>query len=117
MLTVEDVRVDGRRERVAVGLVDTEREATSDPLFRTLEERGLHGVHLVTRDDHRGLVAATRRDVQGATWPWWYVLALRNAGGKVAKKYRGDPTRDLEAVCAVPDWAWALHLARDVVVR
>ena len=117
VLIVKGVREDGRRELLAVDVADTESEATYDQLFWNLKERGLHGVRLVTSDDHRGLVAATQRHVQGAAWQRCYVHVLRNAGGKVAQKHRNALTHDLKAVYAAPDAAWALDLARDVVAR
>jgi len=53
---------------LAVDVADSESEATYDALFRSLKERGLRGVQLVTSDDHRGLVSAVQRHFQGASW-------------------------------------------------
>ena len=117
VLIVKGVREDGHRELLAVDVADTESETTYDALFRRLEERGLHGAQLVTSDDQRGLVAAIRRHFEGAAWQRCYVHFLRNAGGKDARKDRRALTRDLKAVYASPDKAWALELARDVAER
>jgi len=117
VLIVKGVREDGHRELLAVDVADTESEATIDELFRSLKERGLHGVQLVTSDDHRGLIAAIHRHFQGVSWQRCYVHFLRNASGKVARKHRKALTSDLKAVYAAPDAAWALNLARDVVNR
>jgi len=117
VLIVKGVREDGRRELLAVDVADTESEATYDELFRRLKERGLHGVQLVTSDDHRGLVAAIQRHFQGAAWQRCHVHFLRNAQGKVAKRHRKALSSDLKAVYAAPSKAWALELARDVVER
>ncbi len=62
------VRQDGFREILAVEVADTESEATYQELFRSLKQRGLKGVELVTSDDHEGLKAAVERHLQGASW-------------------------------------------------
>ena len=67
VLIVAGVRADGCREILAVEVADTESEATYQELFRRLKARGLHGVMLVTSDDHAGLRAAIARHFQGAS--------------------------------------------------
>ena len=117
VLVVKGVRDDGRREILAVDVADTESEATYDELFRALKDRGLHGVRLVTSDDHRGLVAAIARYFQGASWQRCQVHFLRNALGKVARKHRKALASDVKAVFAAPTKAWALTAASGVVER
>ena len=117
VLVVKGVRSDGQRELLAVDVADSESEATYDALFRNLKDRGLHGVQLVTSDDHKGLVAAIRRHFQGASWQRCQVHFLRNARGKVARKHQAALTSDLKAIYAAPDREWALSLAREVVER
>ena len=117
VLIVKGVREDGHRELLAVDVADTESEATYDELFRRLKQRGLHGVRMVTSDDHRGLVAAIQRHFQGAAWQRCYVHFKRNAKGKVAKKHRTALENDLKAVYAAPSKTWAMKLARDIVQR
>lgn len=103
VLIVKGIREDGHRELLAVDVADTERVATYDQLFGCLKERGLHGVRLVSRVDHRGLVAAIHRHVQGAAWQRCFVHFLRNALGKVARKHRKALSSDLKAVYAASD--------------
>ena len=67
VLIVLGVRDEGFREILAVEVADTESEATYRELFRSLKERGLKGVDLVTSDEHKGLVAAVERGLQGAS--------------------------------------------------
>jgi len=117
VLVVKGVRSDGQRELLAVDVADSESEATYDALFRKLKERGLHGVQLVTSDDHKGLVAAIQRHFQGASWQRCQVHFLRNARGKVARKHQAALTSDLKAIYAAPDREWALDAARGVVER
>ena len=61
VLVVSAVREDGFREVLAVEVADVESEATYQELFRTLKERGLKGVELVTSDEHKGLKSAIER--------------------------------------------------------
>ncbi len=117
VLVVKGVRADWRRELLAVDVADSESESTYDALFRKLKERGLHGVQLVTSDDHRGLVNAVHRHFQGASWQRCQVHFLRDARGKVARKHQAALTADLKAIYAAPDRDWALSLAREVVER
>ena len=117
VLVVKGVREDGRREILAVSVADTESEATYDELFRSLEDRGLHGVRMVTSDNHRGLVNAVRRHFQGAAWQRCQVHFIRNALGKVARKHQKALSSDLKAVFASPNREWALDAAPGVVER
>lgn len=117
VLIVKGVREDGHREILAVSVADTESEATYDELFRSLKDRGLRGVRLVTSDDHRGLVNAIQRHFQGAAWQRCQVHFMRNALGKVARKHQKTLSSDLKAVYAAPNRKWALEAARSVAER
>lgn len=114
---MKGVRADGRRELLAVDVADSESEATYEALFRSLKQRGLHGVQLVTSDDHRGLVNAIHKHFQGATWQRCQVHFLRNARGKVTRKHQAALTADLKAIYASPDGEWALSLVQEVIER
>lgn len=117
VLVVKGVREDGRRELLAVDVADSESEATYETLFRQLKARGLHGVQLVTSDDHRGLVNAIHKHFQGAVWQRCQVHFLRNARGKVTRKHQAALTADLKAIYASPDGEWALSLVQEVIER
>lgn len=102
VLVVAGVRDDGRREVLAVEVADTESEATYQDLFRRLKTRGLHGVVLVTSDDHAGVRAAITRHFQGASWQRCQVHFARNLRGRVGVKHRAQLTEDLRAIFAAP---------------
>ena len=68
VLRVKGISRSGHRGILAVEIANTESEATWGELFRKLRERGLMGVLLVISDEHKGLVAAIRRYLQGAQW-------------------------------------------------
>lgn len=64
LVTSQGVGGDGRRELLAVAVVDTESEAPYDDLSRRLKDRDLHGVRLITSDDHRWPVNAIQKHSQ-----------------------------------------------------
>lgn len=117
VLIVKGVRADGLRELLAVDVADTESEATYDSLFRSLKDRGLTGVRLVTSDDHRGLANAIQKHFQGAAWQRCQVHIVRNAVGKVGKRHQRAITDDVRAVFNAPSITWAKELKAEVVER
>ena len=58
----------GERQVLGVSVSLSEQEAHWRAFLKALKDRGLHGVELVTSDDHEGLGAA-RRAVLGSV-PW-----------------------------------------------
>jgi len=112
VLIVAGVRDDGRRELLAVEVADTESEATYEALFRRLKARGLHGVGLVTSDDHAGLRAAIARHFQGASWQRCQVHFARNLQGRVGVKHRARVGADLRGIFAAASAAQARAAAR-----
>jgi transposase-like protein len=117
VLIVTGVRADGRREILAVAIVDTESEATYHDLFRDLKRRGLTGVRLVTSDDHVGLKAAITRHFQGASWQRCQVHFTRNLLGMVGAGRRGELAGDLREVFAATTRAQAMAMAEEVAIR
>ena len=117
VLVVAGVRADGRREVLAVEVADTESEATYQALFRSLKERGLRGVELVTSDDHQGLRAAIARHFQGASWQRCQVHLARNLLGAVGQRHRRRLADDLRAVFAASTAEQAQAAARAAADR
>lgn len=116
-LIVAGVRDDGHREILAVEVADTESEATYEALFRRLKGRGLHGVVLVTSDDHAGLRAAITRHFQGAGWQRCQVPFARNLQGRVGAKHRAQVAEDLRAIFAAPEATQARAMAQSCAAR
>ena len=117
VLVVAGVRDDGRREILAVEVADTESEATYQDLFRRLKGRGLHGVRLITSDDHAGLRAAIARHFQGASWQRCQVHFARNLQGRVGAKHRAQLAEDLRTIFAAPAATQARATARACAER
>lgn len=117
VLLVSAVRDDGYRELVAVEVAATESEATYQELFRSLKERGLRGVKLVTSDDHQGLRRAIERHFQGAGWQRCQVHFSRNLQGLVGRRQRQQVAEDLRTIFACPTLALARETVRTIADR
>lgn len=68
LLIAIGVNKEGCREIIGFHVANTESESSWGELFGSLKERGLKGVHLITSDNHKGLVNAIQKHFQGATW-------------------------------------------------
>jgi transposase-like protein len=117
VLLVAGIRGDGVREVLAVEVADTESEASYQALFRSLKERGLRGVELVTSDDHRGLRAAITRHFQGASWQRCQVHVTRNLLAQVSRVQRRALADDLRGIFAAGTRTQALAAAQEAADR
>ena len=117
VLVVKAVRDDGYREIVAVDVADTESEATYQQLFRSLKERGLSGVELVTSDAHQGLKSAMERHFQGASWQRCQFHYTKDLLGMVPFGKRQELGGSLKAIFAAPDGKLAMKLAHELADR
>ena len=68
LLIAVGVNEEGYREIIGFSVANRESESSWGEFFSSLKERGLKDVHLITSDDHKGLVKAARRHFQGSTW-------------------------------------------------
>ena len=68
LLIAVGINEEGNREIIGFEVANTETENSWGDFFASLKERGLKDVHLVTSDNHKGLVSAVRRHFQGVTW-------------------------------------------------
>ena len=64
---------------MGVDVGHSETEAFWKQFLTELTDRGLHGVHLVISDAHKGLKTAIQVTLQGSTWQRCRVHFLRNA--------------------------------------
>jgi putative transposase len=106
VLMISGVSGKGQRDIIGVAVANTESETSWTEIFRDLNRRGLHGVRVVTSDDHEGLVASVRRCFQGALWHRCQTHFMRNVLALVAKRDR-EPLR--QALRSVYDAATMEH--------
>jgi putative transposase len=117
VLVVSAVREDGFREILAVEVADVESEATYQELFRTLKERGLEGVELVTSDEHKGLKNAIERHFRGASHQRCQFHYAKNLLGLVPFGKRKELGAGLRAVFSAPTRELALRAAEELADR
>lgn len=103
VLVLSGIREDGVREILGLRVGDTESYATWEETFRWLKSRGLKGVLFVVSDQHAGLVEATRKHFQGATWQRCQVHLMRNILGFCSTRYRKEVAEKAKLVLQAPD--------------
>jgi len=89
---------EGKREMLDWRVGDSESEAAWGELFRSLKDRGLRGLRLVTSDAHKGIVAAMQRHFQGVAWERCRVHFKRELLRKVSWKVYREVAQDLVVV-------------------
>jgi len=117
VLVAAGFTADGRREILDWRVGDSESEATWGELFRSLKDRGLRGLKLVTSDAHAGIVAAMRRHWQGVAWQRCRVHFKRELGRKVSYKALKDLMADLVIVFAPEERAECLRRGEEMAAR
>lgn len=117
VLIVSGVRDDGFREILAVDVADVESETTYQDLFRSLKERGLSGVELVTSDDHQGLKAAIARHFHGASHQRCQVHFTRNLMERVSYDRRKELAADLRTIFDASNRELAMTLAEKLAAK
>ena len=85
-------------------------------LLKDLVERGLHGVRMITSDDHAGLKAALRATFSGVAWQRCQFHLQQNAGSYLPRlDQRADAARDIRAIFNAPDQGEAERLLAKAV--
>ncbi|WP_175009216.1 IS256 family transposase [Cellulosimicrobium sp. TH-20] len=79
------VTANGHREVLGIAVGDSETEVFWTEFLRSLKDRGLTGVRLVSSDAHAGLKAAICTVFQGATWQRCSVHFMRNLLAKAGR--------------------------------
>lgn len=88
----------GAREILDWRLGDSESEDTWSEVFRSLKDRGLKGVMLVTSDAHKGIIKAMSRHMQGVEWQRCRVHFKREMLKKVSWKDAKELMADLRCM-------------------
>lgn len=108
------VNLQGRREVLGLDVIPAESEEGWTQFFKSLKERGLHGVRLVVSDAHGGLKAAVRK-VLKAEWQRCKVHFYRNVLVHVSKRSQAEVSEAMKAVFVQRDEKSAKTKAADVV--
>jgi len=103
LLVAYGVREDGHRSVLGVSVALSEAEVHWRTFLRSLKERGLHGVEMITSDDHAGLGAALKTEFSGVKWQRCQFHLQQNASGYVPKKdMRKDVAADIRSIFGAP---------------
>jgi transposase-like protein len=98
------VTPDGRRSILGVSVSLSEAEVHWRSFLRSLIDRGLHGVRLITSDDHAGLGQARRACFPSVPWQRCQFHLMQNALHYVPKlPMRCEVARDLRGVWDAPN--------------
>ena len=98
VLVALGISEEGHREILGLDLGDSETEGTWARFFKSLKDRGLHGVDLIASDNHGGLVKAARRHFQGAIWQRCQAHFSRNVLKVTPKHLRAEMTAWLRRI-------------------
>jgi len=90
VLVAIGVRRDGKRVVLGVSVSLSEAEVHWREFIESLQNRGMHGVRMVTSDDHKGLKAALQARLTGVLWQRCQCHLQRNAQAYVPKKEMRD---------------------------
>lgn len=110
------VNLEGRREVLGFDAIATESEEGWSAFLKSLKERGLHGVQLVTSDAHAGLKNAVKK-VLKAEWQRCKVHFYRNVLVHVPKRAQAEVSEAMKAVFVQRDEPSAKAKAAEVIER
>jgi transposase-like protein len=103
-LNEEIVNLEGQRSVLGVSVSLSEAEAHWRTFLSSLKDRGLHGVIMITSDDHQGLKTALKSVFNGVSWNRCHVHLQRNATAYVPKvAMRSAVARDIADILSAPN--------------
>ena len=103
VLIAAGVREDGRRSLLGVSCSMSEAEVHWRCFLKDLKKRGLHGVEMITSDDHQGLKAGLRATFPGVAWNRCHFHLKRNATAYVPKAHmRAEVAEDIRSILTAP---------------
>ncbi len=112
VLVIHAVTHEGKREVLGVEPMYDESEATWTAVFEGLKSRGLQRVWLVVSDAHRGIQAAVKRHLLGASWQRCKVHLMRNVMARVSQKDKKVFAEKMKQIWVQPDSKDALRTAK-----
>lgn len=108
VLIATGVMPDGRRSILGVSVSLSEAEIHWRQFLLSLKSRGMHGLRMITSDDHSGLKAALDSVFPSVPWQRCQVHLQRNAAAYVPKvSMRQEVAKDIRTIFNAPDRAEA----------
>lgn len=104
LLIAIGITVKGQREVLGVSVSLSEAEVHWREFFKGLQDRGLHGVRMITSDDHKGLKAARNARFPGVLWQRCQFHLQQNAGSYVPRQSMlWSVAADIRSIFDAPD--------------
>jgi transposase-like protein len=104
VLIATGVTFEGQRSVLGVSVSLSEAEAHWRSFLSSLKSRGLHGVIMITSDDHEGIKAALKSTFNGVSWNRCHVHLQRNATAYVPKvDMRSAVARGISSILCAPN--------------
>ena len=118
VLLAVGITPDGKRSILGVSVSLSEAEVHWREFLTALTERGMHGVRLITSDDHAGLGAARKAVLPGILWQRCQFHLQQNAMHYVPKvTMRKQVAVDIKNVFDAPDRTAAERLLKQTVAK
>jgi transposase-like protein len=109
---------DGRRTLLGVSVSLSEAEVHWRSFLESLNQRGLHGIRMITSDDHSGLRAALRAVWPSVQWQRCQFHLQQNAGHYVSKiEMRAEVAEDIRAIFNARDLTDAQAQLKTIVAK
>lgn len=87
---------EGHREILGFGIFANESKRTWNDFLKSLKDRGLHGVKMITSDAHEGIQNAISKVFPEAAWQRCQFHFSRNVIDKAPKKYQAGLSSELQ---------------------
>lgn len=118
VLVATGVTEEGKRSILGVSVSLSEAEPHWRQFLEQLKERGLHGVKMITTDDHKGIKAALKATFTGVPWNRCHVHLQRNAFAYIPKvDMREAVAQDIRTILTAPDVTEAQRLLEITVEK
>jgi len=118
VLLATGVTEEGKRSVLGVSVSLSEAEPHWRRFLQQLKERGLHGVKMITSDNHEGIRAALKATFTGVPWNRCHVHLQRNAFAYIPKvEMKEEVARDIRAVLTAPNLEEAERLLEITVKK
>jgi transposase-like protein len=118
VLVAVGITPEGKRSVLGVSVSLSEAEVHWRDFLASLQDRGLHGVELITSDDHAGLKAARTARFAGVPWQRCQFHLAQNALHYVPQAaMRPELTAELRDVWNAPDRAAAERLLAGMIQK
>lgn len=105
------VRMDGRREVLAIEPFYSESNESWRAFFKKLTERGLQKCALIVSDAHQGIQNGVKSELTGCTWQRCKVHFMRNILAYIAPKSKEMFAAKLKQIWLQPDFKQAMSVA------